>query len=246
VMTLPICLPSLRRLVAGSGIARWTRLPILLALVNALLMAGIHPKRGEDYYYLKTNLHPLLLLASAGSVAVAVVAAALVQRRVGSGRRAHVSALALFVGIAFASATLSYGFRAYWPSLRERAVGRPPYLTLQPVADAQAWLRIMRVLDQHKARFGGYLTSYYPTFMFMNEMLDYPNTNIAFYWGAPPDESSGHCVFWEGGPSQQWLEDGFPQRWRCDALARDRAHACVSYHPSWNPQGMRTLCWVCR
>lgn len=240
--------PASARLVRGSGIARWVRLPVLLAAINAAFLTLVPPPaRGADYYYFKTSLHPLLLVMAASVVLVAALAAGLADAERASARTRQALAAAAATAVALAATLVLLGrsFAVYWPTFRERLLGAPPYRLLKPVADRGAWRRIERVLGEHHAQFGGYLTSYYPTFNFMNSSLGYWNGGIDFYWGAPPAERPGYCVFWEGGPSESRLEAVFPQQRTCDRLSRDPRHTCVGYHPTWDPARIRTLCWLC-
>jgi hypothetical protein len=241
-------LPGARSLLAGSGVARWMRLPILLGLINALFMTLVaKPPSGQDYYYLKTNLHAFVLLLSATVVAAAALSSGWAVRGRVHGVEARLVARALVPMVALALATffLGRGLAVYWPSFRERAFGAPPYHQLQPLVDLHAWRRIRRTLDEKHARFGGYLTSYYPVFNFMNASFDYWNGGIRFFYGNPPALQPGYCVFWEGGTPQQRLEPDFPQRWRAEELSRDERRTCVGYQAPWNPAMNRTLCWIC-
>jgi hypothetical protein len=238
----------LRRLVAGTGVARWLRLPIVFALLSATFMTVVPPPpRGQDYYYLKSNLHPLLLLLAASIVFVGVVAAALAAHERAETRR-HDTTISVVAICCMAAAlfTLHRGFAIYWPSFLQRAFGAPPFALLKPLADRRAWRRIDRVLEQHRARFGGYLTSYYPTFNFMNAAFGYWNEGIRFYWGGrQPRVERGYCVFWEGGPAASRLEASFPLEPLTIRLQQDPQHECASYPASWNPQVTRTICWLC-
>lgn len=234
-------------ILRGSGLGRWVRLPALFAGINAGFMLWVkQPPRGTDYYYLKTNLHPLLLLLAASVVAVAALAAGLLElRSKGATRLQLAGAAALLSALVGSLLLMSRGFAVYWPSFRERAIGRPPYRLLKPLADLDAAYRIRRILTARGARFGGYLTSYYPTFIFMNTSFGFRNGGISFYWGAPPALRPGYCVFWEGGSAQSRLEASSPQQGRCDELSRDPRKVCVGYHPAWDPGAIRTLCWIC-
>jgi hypothetical protein len=245
---LGCCLRPSARLLSGSGVGRWMRLPLLLAVINAGFMTVVkQPPRGSDYYYLKTNLHPLLLLLAASVVFTSVLAAGLAD-----GERRRTVQASAFAGLgalmAMSTAALvfiGHGFAPYWPSFRERALGTPPFKLLKPIDDRDASYRIERTLAARHAKFGGYLTSYYPTFNFMNASFDFWNGGISFYWGAPPALRPGYCVFWEGGSAQSRLESTFPQQGLCDRLSRDPRRTCVGYHPSWEPSAIRTLCWLC-
>ena len=239
--------PLAKDLLASSGIKRWVRLPILFALLNALFMTIVEkPPQGPDYYYLKSNLHPLLLLLASSVVVVAALTSGAASAWGSSVPRAAL--VRAGVGIAMLACSLGligFGFGRYWPSFRERAFGSPPFALLKPLSDRYASRRISRVLAERHAKFGGYLTSYYPIFNFMNASFDYWNGGISFYLGAPPAERPGYCVFWEGGPPESRIEPIFRHASTCERLALDPRRTCVGYHPAWNPDGNRTLCWIC-
>ncbi len=131
VLAAVSCWGRVRALIAGCGLARWLRIPLILATLNAIVLSVVKLPPGEDYYLLKTNLHPLALPLAASVVAVAALAAAIADARAARtsvvGRR---TALALLVVMALALVVVARGFRVYWPSFVERAVGRPPFKTL--------------------------------------------------------------------------------------------------------------------
>ncbi len=221
---------------------RRVRLPLVFAAINAtFLLVAKQPERGPDYYYLKTYFQPFLLalLASVG-VVLRPLAAALDRGRLAG------SALVTAVLYAVAIAAGTYATRMWRDTFAARAWGAPPGSHLWPLVDMQAQVRIDRVLEAHRARFGGYLTSYYPTMNFMNAAMGYWNGGIAFYYGRAPDESPGHCVFWEGGPVSEHLEPDYPQLARVRALDATTDHECTSYAPRWAPSTRRTLCWRCK
>lgn len=248
VSLLVVCFsPLTRPLLSGSGIKRWVRLPILFATLNALFMTfAERPPSGPDYYFLKTNLHPLLLVLASSVVVVAALASgAAAQHGTTAWRASWGRCLAGVAALACASVLVGVGFGRYWPSFVQRAFASPPYSLLKPLSDRYASRRIPRVLAEHHAKFGGYLTSYYPIFNFMNASFDYWNGGITFYLGAPAAERPGYCVFWEGGPPESRIEPIFRHSSTCERLSRDPRRTCVGYHPMWNPAGNRTLCWIC-
>ncbi len=80
---------------------------------------------------------------------------------------------------------------------------------------------------------------------FMNAAMGFWNDGIDFYYGKTPNDSSGHCVFWESGPETSHLEADFPQAQRVNALERAPDKECASYRPTWKPSARRTICWRC-
>lgn len=247
VIAIAALSPLMRGALAGSGVKRWVRLPLMLAALNAAFMTLVpKPSPMNDYYYLKTNFHAILLLLAASVVLVTALVSGMVDRWSERPRLPRlVSGGIVTVALALALLELGRGFAVYWPSFAQRAFGSPPFTLLQPLVDRGAWKRIDRVLAQHRARFGGYITSYYPTFNFMNASFDYWNGGISFYYGWPPAERPGYCVFWEGGAPESRLESVFPQQPLVDRLSREPQRTCVGYRPSWKADGIRTLCWLC-
>lgn len=241
LVSLPASRPA-RAALDGSDLSRWLRLPILFGAMNAIVCARLllAPPL-HAYYQMKYSLHAVILLGAATVVALTVV--------VGhwpAGKAARL-ALALPLLLALVGLTVTVrGFAAYRPSFLERAFGRPPFRQLHPLADLGAWPRIERVLRDHRAKFGGYLVTFYPLMSFMNAAFGYYNDGIHFYYGRPAIEAPGHCTFWEGGTAANWLEPDFPQRGRRATWDRDPEKACIGYPAHWNPQIHRTLCWRCR
>ena len=246
--TLALVLPWTRARLAGTGITRWLRLPLAFGTVNAVVVSWmvLHPPPTR-YYFMKYDLHALLLLvASAIVLATALVAgpAQAVARARGRGDR--VAGPLIGVALAAACALAAAANRPYWPGFVERAFGRPPFRILHPLADLRAWHRIRRILAHEHKQFGGYVTTFYPVMNFMNASFGYPNGGIHFYYGRPAIEAPGYCDFWEGGSPSSWLEADFPQRGTRDRWSIDPHKQCVSYPQHWNPDVIRTLCWVCR
>jgi hypothetical protein len=226
----------------GDEIARRRfRFPLVLAAINVGFFAvAKRPEEHLDYYYLKTSFQPFLLaLVAAGCATVHYVTRAIDEPRfrVRGLTAAGVFAVALAAG--------SYATRMWRDTYVARIAGRPPFFHMWPLVDFHAQLNIDNVLAKRKKRFGGYITSFYPTMNFMNAAMGFWNGGIDFYYGKAPDDSAGHCVFWESGPASSRLEPDYPQSGRVGALDRMRDKECNTYRPTWEPAERRTICWHC-
>lgn len=246
---LPLTLPSLRARLRDCDLARWVRLPVLFGVINASVTTWMlrHPPP-KIYYLAKYNLHALwLILAAALVVFAALVGAAPEVAAPGPRRWRTVAGIGIVLATLGAAGTLWWrAIVVYRPGFVERAFGHPPFRILHPLADLGAWHRIERVLRRENKQFGGYLTTYYPVMNFMNAAFGFPNGGIHFYYGRAPREGAGYCDFWESGPPSTWLEGDFPQRQRRQSWNLSPDKQCVSYRAHWNPQIVRTLCWLCR
>ena len=236
---LVACLvPSLRE--RDEAQRRRFRFPLVFAAINVCFFAfAKRPTEHLDYYYLKTSFQPFfLVLVAAGVAALRGVARAVDERRLAR-------ALGYAIVFAFGLGAGSYATRMWRDKYIARIAGHPPFIGMWPLFDPNAQLHIDSVLAQRHEKFGGYLTSFYPTMNFMNAANGFWNGGIAFYYGRPPDTARGHCVFWEGGPDSSHLEGAFPQEHKVRALDSYSGKTCTSYRPTWDPRMRRTLCWTC-
>lgn len=242
---------SPRESAAERPLGRALRFPLAFVAVNAVLTwVGWRLPHREPYYVYKYPLHAVVLAAGAVLVLVSAVAARFADAL---ERRAWTRPTLLgAVGVALSGLAVLGWYRGYAPlrpMFRERVLGHPPYALNRPLADLAAWSRIDRVLrDEHK-KFGGYITSYWPMFNFMNAALGYYNGGRAFWDHGAPRAEPGYCVFWDRGKVDAWSRPDdlpFGLRLAVSALNRSGAAACVSYRAYWNHAVERTLCHVCR
>jgi hypothetical protein len=213
---------------------RWLRLPLFMGIGSTLFLVSVAPPPPSvHYYYYKTHVTSLMLMLAA---AVPLAARAAESRR----RKWPIWLLVLI-----AAGSLYRGLAPYRPTLVQRAFGKPPFSGLYPFFDYDAWARINRTLAEEHKRFGGYLTSFYPLMTFMNSSFGFFNGGLEFYYWRGPREEPGNCIFWE------WCGDGstclepFPQERRRRQFDSE-PHQCATYHPHWNPEQKRTLCWRCQ
>ena len=240
--------------VSGRGVddraTRLFRLPLVFAAVNALVTHHIVLMRPREPYYLfKYPIHGVVLLASAAIVA-ATLCGALAVRVLAERRRrwrlAFVAVTLLLVGSALSRWRL--GYAPFQQTFQERVWGRAPFTTARPLADLHAWADIDSVLVREHKQFGGYITSYWPMFNFMNAGLGYYNGGRAFWIYGGLRDAPGYCVFWDRGKVDWWSTPNdltAPLRASMAALESRDDKACVSYRAAWNHTIERTLCHVC-
>jgi len=133
-------------------------------------------------------------------------------------------------------------------ALHERVFGNVPFTHNRPLADLAAWSRIEHTLDETHKRFGGYITSYWPMFNFMNAALDYFNGGRVFWEHGGTHLAKGYCVFWERGKVDWWSNSYDltpPLKLEVAVLESHADSQCVSYRAHWNHAISRTLCHVC-
>lgn len=245
-----LCVAVLTLVVTGSaalglerGLQRWLRLPIVFGLINAGTLVGLSALPPASKYYLfKYGFHGVVLLGAGLAVAMTSL---LVSRdglpRVWRGRIAALAALLVVIGL------WDHGYRDLRPSFVERAYGSPPFQHNRPLVDLGAWQRIGQVLRDSQKQFGGYLTSNFPLFNFMNAGLGYYNGGQPYFKYGKVKQEPGYCVFWED-PTVKWWgewEARYPQRAAQEALHYDALARCQSYGAHWEPTRTRTLCHRC-
>lgn len=245
-----LALPWARRRLRGRSIEYWLRLPVAFGAGNAAVLTRLllWPPP-HQYYVVKYGFHSLLLLLAATVPLFAALIAgpvdAVAQPRLVTSRPTQVSVGLIGGSIAVAAFWATQSIAVYRAGFLERAFGRPPFHVIKPLADLGAWSRIERTLKREHREFGGYLTTFYPVMNFMNAAFGFSNGGIQFYYGRPAREGAGYCDFWEAGPPATWLEADFPQRATRDRWNQSRDRQCVSYPAHWNPELIRTLCWIC-
>ena len=231
-------------------VIRAVRLPLAFAAVNAAIAyAGWTLPVRQPYYVLKYPVHAVVLSACVLAVVVAFVAARLVEE--GAQRRWRLSAATFVVVLACSVFAVLRWWEGYMPlqqTFRERVFGHAPYTVTHPLADLHAWPRIEQVLRTQHKQFGGYLTSYWPMFNFMNAAFGYYNGGRRFWEHGGARFAPGYCVFWDHGKVDWWTRsDDIPMPLRNEVAALDARsdRACVSYRAHWNHAIERTLCHVC-
>lgn len=235
---------------ADSVLGRAVRFPLLFAAVNGLLSyVGLELPAREPYYLLKYPIPAVVLLAGAFVVAAAFVSAWLVERA--QHRRPLVALLVSAAVLAAGFQTVRLwriGFAPFWPSFVERISGHPPFQLTHPLADLGAWRRISRTLERRHKKFGGYLTSYWPMFNFMNAGLGYYNRGRGFWDRGAPRFGPGYCVFWDRGKVDWWTQpEDLPAHLRGWVARLEEGQAeCVGYRAAWNRSVERTLCYRCQ
>lgn len=241
-------------LVSGRGVddraTRLFRLPLVFGAVNALVTHHVVVMRPpQPYYLLKYPIHGVVLLASAAVVA-ATLSSALAVRAVAERRHrwrlAPVAVTLLLLGSAVSRWRL--GYAPFQPTFQERVWGHAPFTTARPLADLHAWADIDSVLAREHKQFGGYITSYWPMFNFMNAGLGYYNGGSSFWAHGGVLDSPGYCVFWDRGNVDWWSKPNdltTPLRASMVALEARDDKACVTYRAAWNRSVGRTLCHVC-
>ncbi|MCU1278818.1 MAG: uncharacterized protein JWM53_2364 [bacterium] len=228
---------------------RALRLPVAFTLVSAAVAYyGLRLPVGQPYYLLKYPVHAVVL-ASSALVVVAAASTAQLGEAV-RARRWLVLALSAMVTAVCVGAFNRWrlGFALYQPTFQERVFGHAPYQVTHPLADLGATNRIERVLRSQNKKFGGYITSYWPMFNFMNATFDYFNGGRVFWEHGGVRLERGYCVFWDHGKVDWWSQPSdltAPLRVTLKDLEARQDRACVSYRAHWNHAVERTLCHVC-
>jgi hypothetical protein len=189
-----------------------------------------------------------VLSACALVVVVAFLAAWLVEARAAQRWRGAAATSVAFACAVLATSQWWKGYLPLQPTFRERVLGRAPFTVTRPLADLHAWSRIEHVLTTGHKQFGGYLTSYWPMFNFMNAALGYYNGGRRFWEHGGAHFAPGYCVFWDRGKVDWWTSSNdmpVPLRNEVAALDSRADRACVSYRAAWNHAVERTLCHVC-
>jgi MFS family permease len=229
--------------LARRRVLRALRFPLLFGIISTIAFVRIAKlPPATQYYFLKYNLHAVLLTAAGAAVAVAIVAAEIADR----ARVAAIAAAALGLTLfAWSTRTWQIAFRRYQPMFHERVFGTPPWKELRPLADLGAWTRIEKILAHEHKLFGGYITANWSMFNFMNAALGYYNGGRQFWEHRAPRQDPGYCVFWEGGVPY-WPNDdsGYQLKRARELLEADSDKQCVSYRAHWERR-QRTLCHRC-
>lgn len=241
---------AVARYPAAAKRLRLFRFPVVFGVVNTVVAVHIMrlPPR-QPYYFLKYPIHAVVLLAAATTVAATIIATAVTD---GIARRAWdrtlVWAAAAMTLLCLAVGHWRSGYAPLQQTFRERILGSPPFTYNRPLADLGAWSRIRATLDQQHKRFGGYITSYWPMFNFMNAGLGYANGGRTFWERGGVRFEPGYCVFWERGKVDWWTTPGDltqPLRREQQILDARGDAQCVSYRAAWNQAVERTLCHAC-
>jgi hypothetical protein len=226
-----------------SPLARALRFPVFFAAANAAFFTHFrHGKKVQYYYPTKYQMWACMLLALALVLVLAHLAAS-------SWRKGALRSLKTWLGIAIAATALAAvspiwlkTFSGYRTTLFERMRPHgPPYKFLRPLADVEGIARIETILAAQHRRFGGYLTSFFPMFSFMNGTLGrHPGIQEFF----PPAAEPGTCVFWISRERDTYRLGPAD---RLDALRNSVAAAgsqCAEYPVPWKatPQ---SLCYHC-
>jgi hypothetical protein len=231
------------RAFLGSPLTRALRFPVFFAAANAAFFTHFRQGGKVQYYYpTKYQMWACMLLASALVLVLAHLATS-------SWRKGAWRSPRTWLGIAIAATALATvtpiwlkTFSGYRTTLFERMRPHgPPYTFLRPLADVEGLARIEAILASEHKRFGGYLTSFFPMFSFMNGTL---GRHTGFQEFFPPAVEPGACVFWISrerdtfrlGPAD-----------KLDALRNAVAAAgrtCAEYPVPWKttPQ---SLCFHC-
>jgi hypothetical protein len=229
--------------VLSSPLLRALRFPLFFAAANGAFFAHFRQGKGVQYYYpMKYQIWACILLALAVVVVLAHLAVALLQK--GAWRTPRTWGAVLVIGAVLATVPPIWlkTFSEYRVTLRERMGSHaPPYKYLRPLADVEGIARIKAVLSSQHKVFGGYLTSFFPMFSFMNSTFGFHSGRQEFF---PPVTQPGACVFWVSrardtyrlGPAE-----------KLDALRNTVAVAgstCAEYSVPWKntPQ---SLCYRC-
>jgi hypothetical protein len=244
VAILAVATASDKRLLARS-----LRLPIVFALSStAVAYLGWHLPGRQPYYVLKYPMQAVVLCAGAIVVALtALVANAVDGVRGGRWLWAGAGAVALCAYVAAVQGWLR-GYEKLWPMYLERVAGHAPYKLNRPLADLAAWQRIQRVLENQQKQFGGYVTTWWPMFNFMNAGLGYYNGGRVFWDHGGVHRGRGYCVFWDHGPvdaSSTPFDLSPPLRDEVSRLESADGKTCTTYRAYWDHAIARTLCHVC-
>jgi len=225
---------------AASSVRSSLRVPIALTLAGTarfvLFVWVVKPQETYAYY---RCVYPTMLVAAGG--AAVVIVAALTRRAERRGATAVAGVVACGALVLLATAVEPQR-RTFIDALRGRITTE-----LRPVYDFGAERHIRRVLHERNKSFGGYLVSFYPLSNMMNASLGFWNGGDLFYFKKePPDSSPGHCVFWSAAPDDRhWPRWSFPHAATRARLDATPARTCTSYRASWDPDEVRTLCWLC-
>lgn len=250
-----LVLVTSRRALGTESVASlvpWLRFPLLFAVVSSIAWAAFragHPN--QSYYVTKYQIWTSFLLVGAGAILAGDVAVRLVKMLVAPGWWRDLSGW-LRVGLLASIPLLgpwgyALTYQAYSTTLPERLNHHgAPYKFLRPFADTEALRRIGATLAEKKKDFGGYLSTFFPLFSFMNAAYHY-HTGVQEFFSV--DQSPGRCVFWVAAADDTFslgeaLAHADSVRTTRDALSRDPASTCVSYAVKWKttPQ---SLCYRC-
>jgi hypothetical protein len=180
-----------------SRLFRTLRFPLAFAAANSGFFQYFRQGKGLQYYYLtKYQIWGSILVAFVAVIVLSHLVLVLLERA--SWRRPRVFMLAAAVGVMCVMVPKIWAttFIKYRNSLFERM--RPhstSYKSLRPLADVVAIKRIKTILAEKDKKFGGYLTSFFPMFSFMNGVLGRHAGYQEFF---PPATERGYCVFWVG------------------------------------------------
>jgi hypothetical protein len=236
----------------ASVAARALRLPLLFVAANwadARYLQQLKPP--EPYYLLKYPIHGVVLGAAALVVLVTLAAVLVVDAL--ANRPRHFAPLILGV-VALALATRGIqqwrlGFASFQPLFEERVFREAPYHNTRPLADLAAWPRIEQVLQKQHKQFGGYLTSWWPMFNFMNAAFGYYNGGRRYWEHGFAKNEPGYCVFWDRGKVDWWTGNrDFTSAlsFNVNQLEQSGPQECIGYRAHWNRSIERTLCYICR
>ncbi|HEX4457394.1 MAG TPA: hypothetical protein VIA18_05470 [Polyangia bacterium] len=235
--------------------ARALRFPLAFVAAN---WAGTrylqHLKPAQPYYLLKYPIHGVVLGAAALVVVVAVAAVFIVDALATKPRKLGACVVGAVGVVALALATYDVqqwrvGFASFWPLFAERVFRQAPYHNVRPLADLAAWPRIEQVLERQHKQFGGYLTSYWPMFNFMNAAFGYYNGGRHYWEHGFTKNEPGYCVFWDRGKVDWWSgrNDFTPVlSLNVSQLEQRGPQECMGYRAHWNRSIERTLCYVCQ
>jgi hypothetical protein len=231
------------RAFLGSPLTRALRFPIVFAAANAAFFT--HFRQGEkvQYYYpTKYQMWACMVLAWALVLVLAHLATRSWRKRAWRSVRTWLGiAIAATAPVAVTPIWLKT-FSGYRTTLFERMRPHgPPYRFLRPLADVEGIARIEDILASQHKRFGGYLTSFFPMFSFMNGTLGRHSGFQEFF---PPATEPGRCVFWISRERDTYRLGPAD---KLDALRNAVAaagSACAEYPVPWKttPQ---SLCYHC-
>jgi hypothetical protein len=226
-----------------SPLARVLRFPLAFALATSALFTVLRKGVGVKYYYVtKYQVWACILLSFALVILVAHLASVLV-------RWSSLLRPAVWLRVALVASLLATvpnlwakTFIGYRTSLLERTLPHgPPYKRLHALADVEAIARIKAALSTEHKQFGGYLTTFFPRFSFMNATLGYHPGGQDFF---SPVTDPGYCVFWVA-KEQDLQVLGLTQKLDAHRRRVDAAGGtCAEYPVPWKttPQ---SLCYHC-
>ncbi len=208
---------------AHSALARALRFPVLFASLGCLFLPILRRGPRIQYYYVtKYPVWACLLLAF--GLVIVVAHAAMTVFQPASLRRFTVWLRVALIAVLLAVVPSIWQkvFVGYRETFQERLLAHgPPYRFLRPLADTETINRIKTTLANEHKVFGGYLTTFYPMFSFMNATLGQPLAPPEYVSSVTPP---GHCIFWisrerdtyrlgpEGGPGGgQIVAQGTPE-----------------------------------